>query len=87
MAGYVVIKRPVAKAEFVVMPVPTEKILIFTDRKVTFMKTIIVKELMVPLKDYATVLSGATLLEAVLVLEQAQMTLDTSMHNIALYWC
>ena len=45
------------------------------------MKTIKVKELMVPLKDYATVLSGATLLEAVLVLEQAQMTLDPSMHK------
>jgi CBS domain-containing protein len=45
------------------------------------MKTIKVKELMVPLEDYATVLSGATLLEAVLALEKAQMTLDPSMHK------
>ena len=45
------------------------------------MKTIKVKELMVPLEDYATVLSGATLLEAILALEKAQLTLDPSMHK------
>ncbi|MGD8411001.1 MAG: hypothetical protein PVF25_12590, partial [Desulfobacterales bacterium] len=45
------------------------------------MKTIKVKELMVPLEDYATVPSGATLLEAILALETAQMTLDPSMHK------
>jgi len=45
------------------------------------MKTIKVKELMVPLKDYATVPQEATLLEAVLALEKAQMTLDPSRHK------
>ena len=45
------------------------------------MKTISAKELMVPLKDYATVSSGETLLEAVLALEKAQMTLDPTKHK------
>ena len=45
------------------------------------MKTIIVKELMVPLKKYATVPLEATLREAVLALEKAQMTLDPSRHK------
>jgi CBS domain containing-hemolysin-like protein len=45
------------------------------------MKTIKVKELMVPLEDYATVPSGAMLLQAVLALEKAQMSLDPSRHK------
>ncbi len=45
------------------------------------MKTITVKELMVPLKDYATVPSKATLREAVLALEKAQITLNPSRHK------
>ena len=45
------------------------------------MKTIKVKELMVPLEDYATVPREATLLEAVLALEKAQMALDPSRHK------
>ena len=45
------------------------------------MKTIKVKELMVPLKDYATVRREATLREAVLALEKAQLTLDPSRHK------
>jgi CBS domain-containing protein len=45
------------------------------------MKTIPVKELMVPLKEYATVPKEATLREAVLALEKAQMTLDPSRHK------
>ncbi|MGD8520406.1 MAG: CBS domain-containing protein [Desulfobacterales bacterium] len=45
------------------------------------MKTITVKELMVPLKKYATVPQEATLREAVLALEKAQMTLDPSQHK------
>ena len=45
------------------------------------MKTIKVKELMVPLEDYATVPQEATLLEAVLALEKAQMALDPSRHK------
>ena len=40
------------------------------------MKTITVKELMVPLEAYATVPREATLREAVLALEQSQTTLD-----------
>jgi CBS domain-containing protein len=40
------------------------------------MKTITVKELMVPLEAYATVPREATLREAVLALEKAQMALD-----------
>ena len=45
------------------------------------MKTVTVKELMVPLKEYATVPKEATLREAVLALEKAQMTLDPLRHN------
>ena len=45
------------------------------------MKTITVKELMVPLKEYATVPKDATLRDAVLALEKAQMTLDPSRHK------
>ncbi|MBT8372278.1 MAG: CBS domain-containing protein [Deltaproteobacteria bacterium] len=44
------------------------------------MKTISVKELMVPLEAYATVSRQATLREAVLALEKAQMTLAPSQH-------
>ena len=45
------------------------------------MRTITVKELMVPLKEYATVSQEATLREAVLALEKAQMSLDPSRHK------
>ena len=45
------------------------------------MKTIPVKELMVPLADYATVSREATLREAVLALEKAQLALDASQHK------
>jgi len=45
------------------------------------MKTIVVKELMVPLKDYATVSREATLHEAVLALEKSQMALDPSRYK------
>jgi CBS domain-containing protein len=45
------------------------------------MNTIKVKDLMVPLKEYATVSVEATLLEAVLSLEKAQMTLDPSRYK------
>ena len=45
------------------------------------MKTITVKELMVPLEAYATVAREATLREAILALEKAQMTLDPSRHK------
>jgi len=45
------------------------------------MKTITVKELMVPLEAYATVHREATLREAVLALETAQKTLDPSQHK------
>jgi len=45
------------------------------------MKTIAVKDLMVPLEAYATVPREATLLEAVLALEKAQLTLDPSRHK------
>jgi CBS domain-containing protein len=44
-------------------------------------KTIAVKELMVPLKAYATVPQEATLREAVVALEKAQMMLDPSRHK------
>lgn len=44
------------------------------------MKTISVKELMVPLEAYATVSSDATLRDAVVALEKAQMTLAPSQH-------
>ena len=45
------------------------------------MKSIIVKELMLPLDKYATVSLEATLREAVIALEKAQMTLDPSLHK------
>ena len=45
------------------------------------MRTIIVKNLMVPLEEYATVPQEATLYEAVLALEKAQMALDPSQHK------
>ncbi len=45
------------------------------------MKTIALKDLMVPLADYATVPREATLLEAVLALEKAQLALDPSRHK------
>ena len=45
------------------------------------MKTITVKELMVPLKEYATVPQEASLREAVLALEKAQMKLGPSRHK------
>ena len=45
------------------------------------MKTIKVKELMVTLKDYATVHRGATLREAVFALEKAQLSLDPDRHK------
>ena len=45
------------------------------------MKSITVKELMVPLEAYATVPREATLREALLALEKSQMTLDPSRHK------
>jgi CBS domain-containing protein len=45
------------------------------------MKTITVKELMVPLEAYATVSQEATLREAVIALEASQMTLHPSRHK------
>lgn len=45
------------------------------------MKTIIVKDLMVPLEEYATVSQETTLREAVLALEKAQMALDPSQYK------
>jgi CBS domain-containing protein len=45
------------------------------------MRTITVRELMVPLEAYATVSREATLGEAILALERAQMTLDPSRHK------
>jgi CBS domain containing-hemolysin-like protein len=45
------------------------------------MNTIKVKELMVPIEDYATVSETANLYEAVLALEAAQSTLDPSQHR------
>ena len=45
------------------------------------MKTFVVKDLMVPLEGYATVPQEATLREAVLALEKAQMKLDPSQHK------
>jgi len=50
------------------------------------MRTITVKELMVPLKGYATVPREATLREVVLALEKSQMSLDPSQHSIVPYW-
>lgn len=45
------------------------------------MRTVNVKDLMVPLKDYATVSHEATLREAVHALEKAQMTLEPTQHR------
>jgi CBS domain-containing protein len=45
------------------------------------MKTITVKELMVPLEAYATVPQESTLREAVFALEKSQMTLHPSRHK------
>ena len=45
------------------------------------MRTITVRELMVPLEGYATVPWEATLREAILALEKAQMTLNPSRHK------
>ena len=45
------------------------------------MKTITVKELMVPITEYATVPREATLRDAVLALEKSQMSLDPSQHK------
>jgi len=45
------------------------------------MKTILVKELMVPVESYATVSRKATLKEAVDTLEKAQNTLDPARHK------
>jgi CBS domain-containing protein len=45
------------------------------------MKTINVKELMVPLKDYATVYHEATLQEAFRALEKAQLALEPSQYK------
>lgn len=45
------------------------------------MKTITVKELMIPLEAYATVPLEATLREAVVALEKAQMTLEPFRHK------
>ena len=44
------------------------------------MKTIAVKDLVVPLEEYATVSEDATLLEAVTALEEAQEALDKERH-------
>ncbi|MFC1856790.1 HPP family protein [Thermodesulfobacteriota bacterium] len=45
------------------------------------MKTITVKDLMLPLDEYATVSQEATLYEAVFALEKAQLALDPSQHK------
>ena len=45
------------------------------------MKTIAVKDLMVPLSEYATVFQEATLYDAVLALEKAQQTFDPEKHR------
>ena len=45
------------------------------------MKTVFVKELMIPLEAYATIHQGATLRDAVLALEKAQLKLAPSRHK------
>jgi CBS domain-containing protein len=45
------------------------------------MKTVIVKALMVPIEEYATVSQEANLYEAVLALEKAQMAFDPAKHK------
>ena len=47
------------------------------------MRSIIVKEMMVPIEEYATVRLEATLYEAVLALEKAQMA---QIFSIFKYW-
>jgi len=44
-------------------------------------RTIIVKDLMVPLEEYATVHQDATLYDAILALEKAQTTFDPKKHK------
>ena len=44
-------------------------------------KSLLVKDLMVPLSEYATVNSGATLYEAVLALEEAQLDFDLTRYR------
>jgi CBS domain-containing protein len=56
-------------------------LLVVADFGGNHMKTIAVKELMVPLEGYATVHQDATLLEAILALEKAQLALDPSRHK------
>jgi CBS domain-containing protein len=45
------------------------------------MKSVLVRELMVPIEDYATVKQDANLNEAVLALEKAQQTVDLHKHK------
>ena len=45
------------------------------------MKTVVVKELMVPIEEYATVPQEANLYETILALEKAQMSYDPSKHK------
>jgi CBS domain-containing protein len=45
------------------------------------MKTVIVKDLMVSIEEYATVSKGANLYEAVIALEKAQLSVDASRHK------
>ena len=45
------------------------------------MKTIIIKDLMVPLEEYATVPEEATLYDAIIALEKAQNAFDLSQHK------
>ena len=45
------------------------------------MKTILAKELMVPIEEYATVSQDANLYEAVMALEKAQLAFDPSKHK------
>ncbi len=51
------------------------------DNRSRMVKTIIVKELMVPLSEYATVSEEATMQEAVLELERAQKAFDPKRHR------
>jgi CBS domain-containing protein len=45
------------------------------------MQSILVKDLMIPLKDYATVSKDATLYEAVMALKEAQKKIDQSIYQ------
>ena len=49
------------------------------------MRNVVVKELMVRLEEYATVPQEATLYEAILALEKAQMTLEPSHSDTVLF--